>query len=466
MVDFSKWREWKKFDEASDAAAARLVHGVEPAAVPVSTPEPPKVQLSARQQRAVDLALSGRNILLTGPGGTGKSEVTRALISALRAAGKRVAVAASTGIAAVHIGGMTIHSTIGLGIASNLAEAQKQLGPNTIQKVQERLYYVDTIVIDEVSMLTGDYIQMLDWFFNLVKESNAGEFRPFGGFQMIFVGDFLQLPPVIKDGTDLKARYAFEAEAWKKADIASVYLTECYRTDDPELFKHLNRIRRGILNEETIAFFAPCVDRKLDEPTKLFPTNQQALDLNLSKLAQLDGKVVEFDCLMDGNEKWFNPLRNNCIADDPVQLKAGAPVIFLKNNYELGYINGMRGRVVGFPKAGYIEVQAADGRHIQVAREVWEMRNAENRVLASLKQYPLKLAWALTAHKSQGMSLDLVQCDLGRCFERGQSYVMLSRARSMAGLSLAQPLRPGNVRASKKCVDFYKELRAKEAEHG
>lgn len=424
-------------------------------------------ELSPAQKRAVDLAADGRSLFITGPGGTGKSVVTREVVKALRAAGRKVAVTASTGIAAVHIGGMTIHSTLGLGVASNITEGKKAIGYGTLERSQERLYECNTIVIDEVSMLTGDYVDMMHWWLNIVRDRPNSE-APFGGYQVVFVGDFLQLPPVIKDSSKVDRKYAFDAAAWDLAAVETVYLTEPFRQDDPDFFRHLCRVRRGACPEDTLEYFRPCAGRRRDSATKLVTTNAKAYDINSARLDALPGEAWVREATLEGNPKWFDNLRTNCIAEAVLELKPGAPVIFLKNNRNLGYANGMRGVVRGF-----VVIDGEDGviveahgrgvkREVVVPREKWEIKDADDRVLASLQQFPLKLGWAITTHKSQGMTLDDVEVDLARTFERGQAYVALSRARSVDRLALTIPLNASNVRASKRCVEFYREVRARQ----
>lgn len=427
---------------------------------PPMAPAARQVKLCGRQLTAVEAAMSGRNVFITGPGGTGKSEVLREVVRRLRDDGKRVAVTASTGIAAVAVGGMTIHSTMGLGIASTRAEAMAKIGPETIQKAQERLYHVDTIVVEEVSMLMGDYLDMTNWWLNRVAEKE-GPLVPFGGYQMVFVGDFLQLPPVVKN-TDRQpvARYGFESEAWKKADIEEVYLNESHRQADPDLFRHLCLIRRGIVSEETVEYFRPCVGRQVEDPTNLYGTNHDAFDENMRRLRALPGEEKVFRARIEGHPKWQRAVVDSCIAEEELSLKVGAPVIFLKNNYSAGYVNGQRGTVEEMTPDG-IMVSTEGGGNVLVEHATWEMRDPSDRLLAAMKQYPLKLAWAITCHKSQGMSLDRVHVDLSGCFERGQAYVALSRARTMEGLSLSVLPGPGNVRASNKIVEYYKELARK-----
>ncbi len=444
MVDFKKINaERKRLEEAQ-----------------AQRPVAPAVKLVGRQVDALNAALAGHSIFLTGPGGTGKSEVVKQIVASLRARGDGVVVGASTGIAAVAIGGMTIHSIIGLGIARNRAEAMRRMGVDTKSKAQDRLNSVKTLVVDEVSMLSGDFIDMLDWWLNMVRDHEPGRFQPFGGYQMIFVGDFLQLPPVIRDSDKVEKRYAFEADAWKNGGIVEVYLNESHRQADPDLYRHLCLIRRGIVTEETVDFFRQAHDRPLVEPTGLYGTNQEAAAVNARNLKKINAELHEFEAQMAGNQKWYNALIDNCIAEYILALKVGAPVIFVKNKWG-GYVNGERG-VVTEVGGDYVIVRKdggpEDGREVTVERAPWEMKDAKDRVLASLTQFPLKLAWALTIHKSQGMSLDRVRVDLAGCFERGQAYVALSRARSIEGLSLSVLPNEGSVRASNRVVTYYRDL--------
>lgn len=422
----------------------------------------PAPTFSPLQAEALEAGLRGENLFITGPGGTGKSFLVQHLIQALRDAGKMVAVTSSTGVSAVQIGGLTIHTTLGLGIAARRSEAVKRMGADTLQRAQDRLGHIDVLVVDEVSMLLGDYIEMMNWWLNLVKDKSEMSQEPFGGMQVIFVGDFLQLPPVITENElrHVEHKYAFQAPAWQAGHIRPIYLTECFRQGDAEFFKHLNRIRRGVVNDETQEYFEPCVKRRLEvEPTKLVATNAVAEDINYTRLMKLEGPSFTSEAKFSGNEKWYDMLRKNCIAQDTVEIRRGAPVIFLKNNKEMGYFNGQRGTVMGWHGTDCVEVVTSGGRTIQVEREAWELKNADNRLLAKLTQIPLKLAWAITVHKSQGMTLDPVSVDLSGTFERGQGYVALSRARSLEGLSLATHLRQSQIRASKLIVQFYRDLR-------
>jgi ATP-dependent DNA helicase PIF1 len=442
VVDFYKYID-RKFDQVErryeDAPAPK-----------------PSIIFSPQQQEAIDAALSGRNCLITGPGGVGKSAVIKEIVRGLRAQGKQVAITATTGIAAIAIGGMTIHSCMGTGISGCRARQLRRMGPDSVAKAENRLGVIDTIIIDEISMATGDMTDMWDWWLGLVM--GCGGTRVFGGKQIILSGDFLQLPPVITDlDTDkVKNRYAFQAECWERANFHTCYLSKSFRQDNADFVKHLNRIRRGILAEDTIEYFRPCVGRPLDNPTQLRSTNREALEYNTEKLRDLPGEQWTIRASFEGDERWFDALKKNCIAEEVLELKVGAPVLFVQN-LPGAYTNGQRGTVIDIQE-GVVKVEKTNGTIVDVIWGEWDIVNAQERQLAVMKQIPLKLAWAITIHKSQGMSLERVSVDLGTVFEAGMSYVSLSRAETLEGLALAAPLDPSQIITSAKCVQYYKDL--------
>jgi ATP-dependent exoDNAse (exonuclease V) alpha subunit len=375
--------------------------------------------LSPEQKQAYDLSLAGRNVFVTGPGGVGKSEVVNQIIEGLGHSGKNVYVTASTGVAALRVGGSTIHSYLGTGIAFNKDVLRKNFARGYIprlEKVEERFRKTDVLVIDEISMLTGDYLEMMDWWIKRHRTSTS----PFGGIQLIFSGDFLQLPPVIKREMNIASKYAFQSPAWARANFETVHLETCFRQDDAEFLKHLLRIRRGVVPFDTDKYFRVCVNAALDEPTRLYSTNNKVLEVNMSYLTQLPGPVHEYEATFDGDaENYAEKLVKNCIADFCVELKVGAPVIFLRNMYEegrLSVVNGQRGEVVSCDE-GFVTV-VTDGLTYTINPVEWEYKDADQNVLCTMHQIPLKLAWALTIHKSQGMTLDTLHCDVASCFEK------------------------------------------------
>lgn len=418
--------------------------------------------LGTDQQAVYDCVMQGGNALISGPAGTGKSFLLERCVRDLRQQGKCVAVTASTGIAALNVGGSTIHSFLGTGLAGSLADL-RQRRPNLDEKrhLDRRLGEIQVLVIDEVSMLTGDYVDMMDHWLGYARQRRHHlDVQPFGGVQLILCGDFLQLPPVqVPTAPKAEHLYAFEATAWEAAQIRPFLLQQNFRQADAGFVSHLLRLRRGEVALDTRAFFQPCVRRVLDQPTWLTARNDTAQAHNLAELDRLPGHALGFKATFTGDEPWQEALRKNCIAEPIVRLKAGAPVILLKNDSELGIVNGMRGTVMSATPHDVI-VRLPSGADVALARATWQHCDAEGRVLATMRQYPVKLAWALTIHKSQGLTLDRVRCNLAQVFEAGHAYVALSRVRSVDGLSLDHPLIGAHIRAAARAAEFYERLAA------
>ena len=413
-------------------------------------------ELNAKQQEAVALGTAGACLFLTGPGGTGKSFALEHIVAAVQEAGRYVRVTASTGVAALNVKGCTIHSLLGTGIANREKEARKLAKSSyTVDNARYRLEMLDGIVIDEVSMLAGDYIDMLDWWLRRVLMSD----ELFGGKQIIFLGDFLQLPPVEKE-VIYDAKFAFQSNAWGEALVKTIELDRSYRQNDQHMVDALNRIRYGEFDSEIADVFAPCVERKLKDPTRLCATNRAAQNTNMRKLVQLPGREHLYEGKSQGAGKYAaenaKRIEKNVIADKNLSLKEGAPVIMLVNDRERGFVNGSRARVAECGENRIVAELEDTGNKVEVGRHMWEMVDGSDRVVATFKQFPMKLAWAITIHKSQGMSLDRVALNLGDVFEKGQAYVALSRARSIEGLSLDAPLTERMIFAHSDIVDFYR----------
>jgi intein/homing endonuclease len=340
---------------------------------------------------------SNRSVAIIGPGGTGKSVLISRLVGELRRLGRRVAVTASTGIAAVNVGGITLHSFLGTGISGNREVAQKRMSAESFARAKERIEPFKTIIVDEVSMLTGDYLDMMDWWLSLIRDMPQGV-EPFGGFQLVFIGDVLQLPPVIKNDL-VKNKYSFQADVWSSAGIVPCLLTENFRQADREFRKHLMRIRRGYCPDDTVDFFSPCVLRRVQDPTRLYPTNDEARRVNERKLAELPGTAYSFPAKFEGNPKWFTPLAEGCIAEKDLTLKKGALVIVLKNLPSLGLFNGMRAVVSDVVGDAVSIIPQGTDTAVAVREAEWSLKSADDKVLATMIQIPLKLAWALTIHK-------------------------------------------------------------------
>jgi ATP-dependent exoDNAse (exonuclease V) alpha subunit len=422
------------------------------------------VTLGRDQQRVYDRALEGENLLVTGAAGTGKSFTIGEIIRGLRQAGKSVAITASTGIAGLNVGGCTIHSFLGTGIKGTVGALRKRM-PDVLEnkKLDKRLRRTDVLIIDEVSMLSGDYLDMVDfwltwvrkdfWKYEAHEEGDAFAKAPaFGGMQVILVGDFLQLPPVLK--YDTPRPFAFQAAAWERGKVQTELLQEVFRQSDATFAEHLNRLRVGDLTPQAEDFFAACVGRELEHPTFLVPHNASALRYNLDALERLPGDVAKYEATLEGKSWAFDALAKDCIAERELKLKVGAQVIFLCNDSERRIVNGMRGEVTRC-EPGHIWVKRSTGGEVSLDRHRWERKDGDGATVASMKQFPVKLAYALTIHKSQGMTLDRVRCNLERAFTGGHAYVALSRATSAEGLSLDVSLTHDQVMVAPEAVEFY-----------
>ncbi|MEK7603705.1 MAG: PIF1 family DEAD/DEAH box helicase [Patescibacteria group bacterium] len=387
------------------------------------------------QETALSILKTGRNIFLTGEPGSGKTHTINRYVLYLKQLKIKAAMTASTGIAATHINGMTIHSWSGIGIKKNLnADDVKKI----IKYRGKRINKTGVLIIDEISMLDASVIDLVDTVCRAAKKSELS----FGGMQVILVGDFFQLPPVRRED-EAPYKFAFESNAWKSANPSVCYLTEQYRQSDSDLIGLLSAIRSG----DVLDFHYECLDRCLARPannqniTKLFPHNADVDKINLEELDKLPGSPVNFVMKSKGNDRFVEQLKKGCLSPENLKLKKGAVVMFTKNNFEVGYVNGTTGTVIGFDENNSDEgevlpiVQTREGKKITVGSAEWAVED-NGEVVANIEQLPLRLAWAITIHKSQGMTLDEVFVDLKGSFVEGQGYVALSRVKTLKGLYL------------------------------
>ena len=381
------------------------------------------------QDRALDILKTGANVFLTGEPGAGKTHVINQYIAWLEAAGLKVAVTASTGIAATHIGGLTIHSWSGLGIRDQLTPYDlDQIGSN--ERIVKRAKQAQVIIIDEISMLDGKVLDMVDQVLRTVRQSGEA----FGGMQIVLVGDFFQLPPVTRQGDMM--RYAFESRAWESAKPLVCYITEQYRQEDELLLGLLGSIRRNEIEEDHYTLLQEQTEIAYEhlEPTRLYTHNADVDAVNAAKLAELPAPARTFKMSGVGRKPLLDGLMKNCLSPENLVLKEDAMVMCTKNNFEAGYVNGTLARVVRFEE-GCPVIETTEGVQITMKPTTWEIVE-DKKVLASIEQFPLRLAWAITVHKSQGMSLDAAEIDLSKAFVYGQGYVALSRVRSLDGLKV------------------------------
>jgi len=445
---------------------------------------------SMRQSSALDILKTGQNVFLTGSAGSGKTYTLNQYIDYLRARRVPVAVTASTGIAATHMNGTTIHSWSGIGIKDELTDRDL----STLSRKQflaDRLKDTAVLVIDEISMLHAKQLNLVSQVLKHIRKND----KAFGGIQVVVAGDFFQLPPIGSKGETNREKFAFMSEAWLDAKFHICYLSEQHRQVSDaangglDLDDILNQIRRQEVTFEAIAALEATYDQSVDiKRTRLYTHNLNVNKINDKELASLDGEMMRFEASATGDSKLVETLKKTVRTQDELILKVGAKVMFIKNNAELGVSNGTMGELIGFAAVkiddkdssdALIEDDSSDdidedaagekttkgkksaakkdkekpkskkpttqkmpvvrlnsGREVIAEPEEWIIEDETGDVLASYLQVPLCLAWAITIHKSQGMTLDAAEIDLSRTFELGQGYVALSRLKSLSGLQL------------------------------
>lgn len=387
-----------------------------------------------KQEEALDLLKLGENVFLTGAAGSGKTWLLNAYIRHLRAHGVGVAVTASTGIAATHLNGRTIHSWSGIGVRDSLGDSDlDRLAENP--RVRRNYANTKVLVIDEISMLQPHQLDMVERIARRMLDFT----RPFGGLQVVLCGDFFQLPPVVPGRSRAPVEFAWLADAWRAGDFRVCYLEEQHRQGDDPLTKILNEIRNGVAGEQTKVPLRTRYKREPEgdvAPTRLYARNINVDAINERELDALPGTAREFCVETRGPAALVEGLQKSCLAPEKLRLKRGAQVMFVRNATDGAYVNGTRGVVQGFDAAGgWPIVRTFDGDTIVAEPEEWQFEEY-GKVRAAISQVPLRLAWAITIHKSQGMTLDAAEVDLGDAFEPGMGYVALSRLRSLAGLKL------------------------------
>jgi ATP-dependent DNA helicase PIF1 len=407
------------------------------------------------QLEALEILESGVNVFLTGPAGSGKTFVLNKFAEYLKKNKIKVAITASTGIAATHLGGLTIHSWAGIGIKESLTKNDiKEIMWNG--KVADRICTAKVLIIDEISMLPPNVLVMVDQVCREVRHSLA----PFGGLQFVACGDFFQLPPVVRDGGEKK--FAFESAVWQKADLKICYLEEQHRQEDEDYLRILNEIRADKVSAWAREKLAGRLHQDIsgwEKPTKLYTHNIDVDSINKKELGKIVAKPKTYEMTSRGQKNLVENLKRGCLAPEELVLKVGAIVMFVRNKFSGNkpvYVNGTMGRVDGFDGSNMPIVQTRSGK-VEVGLASWRIEVGEE-VKAEISQLPLKLAWAITIHKSQGLSMDCAEMDLSKCFEPGMGYVALSRVRTLDGLKLLG-LNDLSLRVSERIIEFDKEIR-------
>ena len=408
------------------------------------------------QDEALAILESGQSVLLTGAAGTGKTYVLNKFIKRAKKLGRHVAVTATTGLAATHLGGTTIHAWSGIGVHDSMdAYATAKLGASR----QDLIRKADVLVIDEISMLHDFRLDMVDQILRLVREDET----PFGGMQVILCGDFFQLPPVNRRDSR-QGSFVISSEVWQKNVFTVCYLEKQYRQSKDEVYTQiLNGIRAGVLTRNQLAEL-DARKRATPDPftplTRLLTVNVDVDSVNNEQLDELEGDAHEYYMDTHGGKNYVEQLQRSCLAPETLRLKLGAQVMCIKNAQDRSYANGSLGVVVGFEKhTDMPEVELLSGRKITIRPETWELMDGDKR-RAQISQLPLRLAWAITVHKSQGMTLDAARIDLSRAFVEGMGYVALSRVRSLRHLIL-DGLNGMALRVSPMAKQIDAELRAR-----
>jgi ATP-dependent DNA helicase PIF1 len=417
--------------------------------------------LSPKQQKVVALYLDKKNIFISGSAGTGKSYLLNFL--KINFSNDSLQITSSTGVSAVNIGGATIHSWSGIGLANQPVEKIiENIFTPKFSKIRQRIIHTKTLAIDEISMISKQTFEIIDQVFKKVRKNT----KPFGGIQVLFFGDFLQLPPV--SGFNEQHEFCFKSEVWRDLELYNIILDTSFRQKDQYFIKLLNNLRIGKIDAEdktSLLSRLNIVDHNsIIRPTILTTHNYKVLAVNENYLKNIPHKELVFNAEFEGDQYKIEFLQKNCVAYKQLRLKVGSQVMMIKNTLSKeGIVNGSLGIVKDFSaKKNYPIVEFANNKIMTISPESWayEQYDVKTNLLkieATMTQIPLILSWAITIHKSQGLTLDKISCDLEHSFSAGQSYVALSRARSLEGVFL-ESLNFNKIIVSSEAVNFYNEI--------
>jgi ATP-dependent DNA helicase PIF1 len=430
------------------------------------------LELNADFQYALDtLEKTQKNLFITGRAGTGKSTLLHLFKNTTR---KKCVVLAPTGVAALNVGGQTIHSFFGF--------PAKFMGPEDIKKRKDtRLYrQMEVLIIDEISMVRADMIDHIDRFLRI----NRDNFSPFGGVQVIFFGDLFQLPPVVSTPEEIQffqthyeSPFFFSAKIFQEPikgshtegfALEGLELNKVYRQEARHFIRLLDSVRMNEIDYDDLddlnERYQPNFNEK-DYFITLSPRNAVVDEINNRELRNLTLEEFTYIAEISGayEMKQFP-------TETALRLKMGAQVMFVRNDAKREFVNGTIGKIVTLePHKIVVQIEEKDGnlKNIEVEKQTWEilkykLNETDNKIdtesIGSFKQYPLRLAWAITIHKSQGKTFDKVIIDLtGGAFEHGQTYVALSRCRTLKGIVLKQKIRPQDIRVDERIIEFYEK---------
>ncbi len=405
-------------------------------------------ELTAEQFQALELMQSGENIFLTGGAGSGKSYVTRCFMEDMNS--KDFPILASTGTAAVLVGGRTFHGFFGLGIMEGGPEKTFEKA-SLDARLMKRLRQVEGVIIDEVSMISSQALETAE---SLARHARNNTL-PWGGLRVICVGDFSQLPPV---SSEKIKPWAFLSSAWKNSGFIPFQLHHNQRVQENLFLDVLADVRQGKVTDQVRQFLNSKLQKHdpTDTAPRLFPRRAQAESFNQMRLQQLTGEMFESASIYLGLEKQIETLKKMSPVPDLLQLKEGASVMFLQNDPQRRWVNGTRGTVVQC-EPDKIIVEKLHGRDVTVEKSSFSMLDADGQVIASVINFPLVLSYATTIHKSQGATLDDLWVDLRSLWEPGQAYVALSRLRTSQGLKLTS-WTESSIKVDPVVTQFYEEF--------
>lgn len=421
------------------------------------------------------LNFTHRSLFLTGKAGTGKSTFLRYIAATTK---KKHIVLAPTGIAAINAGGSTLHSFFKLPFHPLLPN-DSQYSIRNLRKTMKYngekcklLREVELIIIDEISMVRADIIDFID---KVLRVYNRNMREPFGGKQMLFVGDIYQLEPVVRDEDRqllhpfYPSAFFFDAKVFQQMQLVSIELTKVYRQNDPTFIALLDHIRTSAVTATDLYTLNHQVGAQIDTAANglaiTLSTRRDTVDyINSTRLRELEGETTLFEGVIEGDFP-----ENNLPSPLHLELKVGAQVLFVRNDKEKRWVNGTLGTITGFTQneedaPGTIQVCTEDGAELDVEREIWgnikysfneKEQKIEEQTIGTFRQFPLRLAWAITVHKSQGLTFRYVKIDFsGGVFAGGQTYVALSRCTSLQGISLQKPIRPEDIFIKSEVIRF------------
>lgn len=410
-----------------------------------------KTEFTTSQKRALELLKSDCNVFLTGPAGSGKSFVIREFVRTQDV--KQFPVLASTGAAAVLIGGRTFHSFMGLGIMEGGIDATVERALRD-KRIVRRLKNISGFVLDEVSMISSETFEAAELICSLARGNTL---QAWGGLKVIVVGDFNQLPPVEKFRSERS--WAFKSSAWRKSQFVAAVLEKNMRSDNQHFLNILSLVRRGVVNEEVKDFLNKKTFDDFDffDGTRLFPRRNQTEAYNLSELQKIDEEIKEFPSLYFGSQRYIEQLKKHSPLSEKLFLKKGCRVMLRYNDPKQRWVNGSTGRVEAIGD-DEISIQLRSGRMVDIEKVSFNLLNAEGQVVATVTNFPLSLAYASTIHKAQGMTIDSsLLVNLKSLWEPGQAYVALSRITDADNLFI-ESWSASSIKTDPEVTNFYDNL--------